>query len=86
MEKENEMRVLLPAIVIAALGTAASAQAQPQGRYYPWCAWYDDWTYNCGFQTVGQCWETISGVGGVCRPNPYPAPPESRRPRRAPPR
>lgn len=37
----------------------------------PWCAYYDPWSYNCGFATFQQCLATISGAGGVCQPNPY---------------
>jgi hypothetical protein len=36
----------------------------------PWCAYYDAYTYNCGFYTFEQCLATISGVGGACRRNP----------------
>jgi Protein of unknown function (DUF3551) len=26
-----------------------------------WCAWYDAYTYNCGFYTLEQCRATVSG-------------------------
>ncbi|MGE0752479.1 MAG: DUF3551 domain-containing protein [Variibacter sp.] len=40
-----------------------------QAREYPWCAYYDPYTYNCGFTSYEQCLATVSGVGGTCRPN-----------------
>jgi hypothetical protein len=37
----------------------------------PWCAEYSRGAgTNCGFHTYRQCLDTISGVGGTCRPNP----------------
>ena len=57
------------AVVAAVNAMPGSASAQ---QYYPWCAWYDEWTYSCGFVTRAQCMATISGVGGICKPNPYP--------------
>jgi hypothetical protein len=60
---------VLAILVAAVIGvTPRSASAE---RYYPWCAWYDDWTYNCSFTTHAQCLATISGVGGLCKPNSY---------------
>ncbi len=54
---------------------AAAVSVMPRDasaeRYYPWCAWYDEWTYNCSFANLAQCRETISGVGGICKPNSY---------------
>ena len=39
----------------------------------PWCAY--DYGYNqyqnCGYHTFQQCLDSVSGVGGFCRPNPY---------------
>ncbi|MBV8793103.1 MAG: DUF3551 domain-containing protein [Pseudolabrys sp.] len=61
---------LIVAAIMATLPFLASSSVQ--AREYPWCAFYD-WsgsTYNCGFDTLGQCQATISGVGGYCRPNP----------------
>jgi hypothetical protein len=34
-----------------------------------WCAFYDSSTYNCGFHSYAQCYETIFGNGGWCRQN-----------------
>jgi len=46
------------------LGAGSSARADG-----PWCAFYDVSTYNCGFYSFEQCYETVRGVGGSCRPN-----------------
>jgi hypothetical protein len=35
----------------------------------PWCAFYDASTYNCGFYSFEQCYETVRGAGGSCRRN-----------------
>jgi hypothetical protein len=56
------------AVTVAALSFPAGSSAQ--AREYPWCARYDPWTMNCGFTTFPQCLATISGVGGICTPNP----------------
>jgi hypothetical protein len=67
--QEAFMRQILflgTALALAALQTASAAQA----REYPWCARYSWSTYNCGFNTYGQCLATISGVGGYCERNP----------------
>jgi len=72
-------------VVVMAFMVAASNFA-PRGAsaetYYPWCAYYGPWSYNCGFTTFRQCLATISGVGGACRPNPYAAPVADARGRR----
>ena len=57
-------------LALAVVGLAQFAGGPAKAEvYYPWCAWYDDYTYNCGFTTLGQCKATISGLGGVCREN-----------------
>jgi hypothetical protein len=65
-------------LVILAVAVAAAASFAPRSasaeRYYPWCAYYDDWASSCGFMTRAQCLATVSGAGGLCRPNPYAAP------------
>ena len=72
--------IVVIALMVAAPGFAPrSASAE---TYYPWCAYYDMWTYNCGFTTRQQCLATVSGVGGACRVNPYPAPAADARGRR----
>jgi hypothetical protein len=38
-------------------------------RAAAWCAWYDPYTYNCGFYTFEQCQATVLGAGGYCARN-----------------
>ena len=67
------MRTLATLAVIATMfGSAHDASAQ--GTYYPWCARYNAYTYNCGFKTWQQCQATVSGAGGYCQQNVMPPP------------
>jgi hypothetical protein len=59
---------IMLALGLVALSPLAGSSAKAE-VFYPWCAWYDDYTYNCGFTSQVQCKGTISGMGGVCRPN-----------------
>ena len=63
---------ILPMLAITAAVVASLAPRAAQAeRYYPWCAYYDEWASSCGFVSREQCMATVSGAGGVCRPNPY---------------
>ena len=53
-------------IAVTSLLVLISTSAQADG---PWCAFYGPSTYNCGFHSYDQCYATIRGVGGTCRPN-----------------
>ena len=55
-------------LLVATAFDVSGAKAQP------WCAYYDAYTYNCGFYTFEQCLATISGVGGICQQNVMPPP------------
>jgi hypothetical protein len=64
-------------IVLAALVTTAptpaSAYVMPYDPY-PWCAVYGGrggGGTNCGFLTIQQCRDTVSGIGGFCAPNQF---------------
>jgi hypothetical protein len=46
---------------------AGPAAADP----YKWCAAYRNGSNNCGFTTIEQCRESVSGVGGSCVPNQF---------------
>jgi hypothetical protein len=50
--------------LLLVVGGGSSAHADG-----PWCAFYDASTYNCGFYSFEQCYETVRGAGGSCRPN-----------------
>jgi Protein of unknown function (DUF3551) len=61
----------LVTIAVAAgvlLGTMADAAA---GQ---WCATYGrkGTSENCSYATLEQCRAQVQGLGGFCRPNPYP--------------
>jgi hypothetical protein len=74
------MRFLLAlALLLGALVLDARREAAAQ-----WCAYYDAYTYTCGFVSFNQCLATISGVGGVCRRD-YDYRPPLREDRRSPP-
>jgi hypothetical protein len=47
--------VVLTGITLAFAFNIACAEAGE------WCAWYDAYTYNCGFHTFEQCRATVSG-------------------------
>jgi Protein of unknown function (DUF3551) len=47
--------IALSGITLAFALHVASAEAAE------WCAWYDAYTYNCGFHTLEQCRATVSG-------------------------
>jgi uncharacterized protein DUF3551 len=67
------MRTLATLAVVATMASFTHA-ASAQGTYYPWCARYSGYTYNCGFTTWQQCQANISGMGGICYENPMPPP------------
>ena len=60
------MNKLIGAIALLLLVGGAGSSAHADG---PWCALYDASTYNCGFYSFEQCYETVRGAGGSCRPN-----------------
>jgi Protein of unknown function (DUF3551) len=47
--------VAMAAITLAFMLNVASTEAAE------WCAWYDVYTYNCGFHNLDQCRATESG-------------------------
>ena len=65
--------VLLGLAALAAASSLNVAPASARYRLYPWCAYYNlpDGPMSCSFSTFEQCREDISGVGGMCSPNPY---------------
>lgn len=74
-------RLVIQGMVCAGLTLAFLGQSADRARaevWYPWCAYYDPYTHNCGFVSLRQCLATAQGSGAICRPNPYP-PPRARR-------
>src|SRR5262249_27638520 len=76
--------VLLSIAIMAFLLTDADAQrrssaqgSQAAGASRSWCATYS-WkgiNDNCSFATQQQCLAQVWGLGGFCRPNPFPGTP-----------
>ena len=61
------MTKFISAIVLLFMVTATGPSAYADGS---WCVFYDTSTYNCGFSSWEQCYETArGGGGGFCRPN-----------------
>lgn len=61
------------AVILGAFAVAffVAAGKPAQAEYiYPWCAYQDASTYNCGFSNFYQCRATVSGIGGHCVRNP----------------
>ena len=65
-------------LTLLILGSSTGAQAGS------WCAFYDLSTYNCGFHNYAQCYATIYGNGGWCRPNFFEPSAKGRRSSRTP--
>jgi len=58
-------------IAFAALSLSGTGARAADGT---WCAFYgtDLTGTNCSFNSLEQCRGTLVGLGGFCRPNPYP--------------
>jgi hypothetical protein len=73
------------AFVALMLATAAAFTPRPAAAAYdlPWCAFLtDSQTYSCAYTSLQECWASVLGIGGYCRPNfrhpvPPPPPPEA---------
>jgi hypothetical protein len=86
MDRENIMRaiglVLLSIAIMALLLTDADAKRrssaqgnQTAGASRSWCATYGRKGINndnCSYATQQQCLAQVWGLGGFCRPNPFP--------------
>ena len=82
--------VALAAVVtLGTLDAATRASAQGAWSQGAWCAHYygrGGGGTNCGFYTIQQCREAVSGVGGECTVNPWTTPREQPQRRKPPPR
>jgi hypothetical protein len=84
MDRETSMRaiglVLLSIAIMALLLTDAdakrrsSAQGSQAAASRSWCATYGrkGISDNCSYATQQQCLAQVWGLGGFCRPNPFP--------------
>ena len=62
----------MPRAALLALAALISTFTGPTGvQAAAWCAWYDPYTYNCGFYTFEQCQYTVLGSGGWCARNVF---------------
>ncbi len=59
------------ALVFALVAGFAGGEAKADP--YRWCALYSmrGGASNCYFMTIEQCRAAVSGVGGMCSPNPF---------------
>ena len=72
--------VLLSIAIMALLVTDAdakrrsSAQGNQAGAARSWCSTFPQQGLNdnCSYSSYNQCYETVLGRGGFCRPNPFP--------------
>jgi hypothetical protein len=73
--------VLLSIAIMALLLTDADAKrrwsaqgSQAAGASRSWCATYPSRGINdnCSYSSYNQCYQTVLGLGGFCRPNPFP--------------
>jgi hypothetical protein len=78
-------------IVLATITVPAGLAQAPARAYempydpYPWCAVYGGrggGASNCGFLTIQQCRDTVSGIGGFCAPNQFYNPRPAKRTRK----
>jgi hypothetical protein len=57
--------------VVGCLLTLSPLHAQSGFSTLPYCAQYTDGSsLDCSFSTLSQCYQSVSGVGGVCIDNP----------------
>ena len=72
--------VALSIAIMALLVTDADAKrrsgvraGQTAGASRSWCASYPKrGVENCSYTSFNQCYQTVLGLGGFCRPNPFP--------------
>src|SRR5215475_431412 len=59
-------------IVLVSLALAGISLTTTVADAGAWCATYRWGGTNCGYSSSDQCWATVRGIGGSCRPNPFP--------------
>ncbi|HEY6604238.1 MAG TPA: DUF3551 domain-containing protein, partial [Xanthobacteraceae bacterium] len=68
------MRVIALVLVGLAINTFAATESDAAASN-AWCATYSRQggiSENCGYATLAQCRAQVLGLGGWCRPNPFP--------------
>jgi len=79
------MRIVLFALAALTMTSLADVRPSAAAPWYPWCAQFADRSgiTSCTFPTFEACRATVSGIGGSCIQNWYPAPaPPPTKPRR----
>jgi Protein of unknown function (DUF3551) len=66
--EEATMRTII-LILLALVGMSLTSTDADAGA---WCATYRRGVSNCGYSSMEQCLATVRGLGGFCRPNPFP--------------
>jgi hypothetical protein len=67
------IKILLWIMIVALLADVGASPLDAQGGFptYPYCAQYSDGTsLDCSFSTLSMCYQSVTGVGGVCIDNP----------------
>jgi hypothetical protein len=67
-------KILTLTLAAVAMSVAFASPKAAQAKDYPWCAQYTTDIFGsmqCSFVTRAQCMQTVHGVGGFCRVNPY---------------
>jgi Protein of unknown function (DUF3551) len=59
-------------IVLGLLALAGISLTSTDADAGAWCASYRRGVSNCGYSSYEQCRATVLGLGGFCRPNPFP--------------
>ena len=59
-------------VLLVVLALAAFSLTPTGAEAGAWCATYRWGSTNCGYSSSDQCWATVRGIGGFCRPNPFP--------------
>ncbi len=67
------IELLLWPLIVPVLAGAGASSLHAQGGFptYPYCAQYSDGTsLDCSFSTLSMCYQSVTGLGGVCIDNP----------------
>jgi Protein of unknown function (DUF3551) len=59
-------------IILVAIALTGMSLISTSADAGAWCATNRRGCVNCGYSSSEQCWATVRGAGGFCRPNPFP--------------
>src|SRR5262249_8735935 len=68
----QKQETIMRTIILVSLALAATSLTTTVADAGAWCATYRWGGTNCGYSSSDQCWATVRGIGGSCRPNPFP--------------